>query len=142
LDNKELVAGSTLYLPIHVDGALFSCGDGHGAQGDGEVCVTAIETALQGTFRLSVRDDLQLSYPRAETPTHVITMGMHEDLDRCAEMALRDMIAWIVAQTGLSREDAYMLCSLAGDLRITQTVNGNKGVHMMVAKTLLEAKAA
>lgn len=141
LDNKELVAGSTLYLPIHVDGALFSCGDGHGAQGDGEVCVTAIETALQGTFRLSVRDDLQLSYPRAETPTHVITMGMHEDLDRCAEMALRDMIAWIVAQTGLSREDAYMLCSLAGDLRITQTVNGNKGVHMMMAKTLLEAKA-
>jgi acetamidase/formamidase len=97
--------------------------------------------ALQGTFRLTVRDDLQLSYPRAETPAHVITMGMHEDLDRCAEMALRDMIAWIVARTGLSREDAYMLCSLAGDLRITQTVNGNKGVHMMIAKTLLETES-
>jgi acetamidase/formamidase len=95
----------------------------------------------RGTFRLTVRDDLQLSYPRAETPAHVITMGMHEDLDRCAEMALRDMIAWIVVRTGLSREDAYMLCSLAGDLRITQTVNGNKGVHMMMAKTLLEVQS-
>lgn len=141
LDNKELVAGTTLYLPVFTDGALFSCGDGHGAQGDGEVCVTAIETALQGTFRFVLRDDLQLSYPRAQTPTHLITMGMHEDLDRCAEMALRDMIAWIVDRTGLSREDAYMLCSLAGDLRITQTVNGNKGVHMMMETGLLTGGA-
>jgi acetamidase/formamidase len=141
IDNKELVAGTTLYLPVFAEGALFSCGDGHGAQGDGEVCVTAIETALEGTFRLVLRDDLNLSYPRAETPTHLITMGMHEDLDRCVEMALRDMIAWIVTRTGLSREDAYMLCSLAGDLRITQTVNGNKGVHMMMETTLLGAQA-
>ncbi|NNK79091.1 MAG: acetamidase/formamidase family protein [Litoreibacter sp.] len=142
IDNKELVAGTTLYLPVFAEGALFSCGDGHGAQGDGEVCVTAIETALEGTFRLVLRDDLDLSYPRAETPTHLITMGMHEDLDRCAEMALRDMISWIVARTGLSREDAYMLCSLAGDLRITQTVNGNKGVHMMMERILLDAKVS
>lgn len=141
IDNKELVAGSTLYLPVFAEGALFSCGDGHGAQGDGEVCVTAIETALEGTFRLVLRDDLELCYPRAETPNHLITMGMHEDLDRCAEMALREMISWIVARTGLSREDAYMLCSLAGDLRITQTVNGNKGVHMMMETALLSAKA-
>lgn len=138
IDNKEIVAGSTLYLPIFTEGALFSCGDGHGAQGDGEVCVTAIETALQGTFRFVVRDDLDFTYPRAQTPTHLITMGMHEDLDRCAEMALRDMIAWIVQRTGISREDAYMLCSLAGDLRITQTVNGNKGVHMMMETALLD----
>ncbi|MFY0692143.1 MAG: acetamidase/formamidase family protein [Paracoccaceae bacterium] len=138
IDNKELVAGTTLYLPVFAEGALFSCGDGHGAQGDGEVCVTAIETALEGTFRLTLRDDLGLDYPRAQTPTHLITMGMHEDLDRCAEMALKDMIAWIVARTGLSREDAYMLCSLAGDLRITQTVNGNKGVHMMMETALLD----
>jgi len=137
IDNKELGAGSTLYLPVHAEGALFSCGDGHGAQGDGEVCVTAIETALEGAFRLVLREDLELSYPRAQTPTHLITMGMHEDLDRCVEMALRDMIAWIVARTGLSREDAYMLCSLAGDLRITQTVNGNKGVHMMMETALV-----
>lgn len=138
LDNKELVAGSTLYLPVFAEGALFSCGDGHGAQGDGEVCVTAIETALTGTFRLILREDMNLALPRAETPTHLITMGLHEDLNRCAETALRDMIAWIVARTGLPREDAYMLCSLAGDLRITQTVNGNKGVHMMMAKALLD----
>ena len=141
IDNKELVAGSTLYLPIFTEGALFSCGDGHGAQGDGEVCVTAIETALQGTFRFVSRDDMHLAFPRAQTPTHLITMGMHEDLDRCAEMALRDMITWITERTGLSREDAYMLCSLAGDLRITQTVNGNKGVHMMMETALLDARA-
>jgi len=141
IDNKELVAGTTLYLPVFAEGALFSCGDGHGAQGDGEVCVTAIETALQGTFRFVLREDLDFTYPRAQTPTHLITMGMHEDLDRCAEMALRDMIAWIVQRTGISREDAYMLCSLAGDLRITQTVNGNKGVHMMMETALLDARA-
>jgi acetamidase/formamidase len=137
LDLKELVAGTTLYLPVHAEGALFSCGDGHGAQGDGEVCVTAIETALTGTFTLILRDDMTLISPRAETPKHLITMGLHEDLNRCAERALRDMINWICALTGLPREDAYMLCSLAGDLRITQTVNGNKGVHMMMEKALL-----
>ena len=142
LDLKELVAGTTLYLPIHAEGALFSCGDGHGAQGDGEVCVTAIETALTGTFTLILRDDITLNSPRAETPEHLITMGLHEDLNRCAERALRDMINWICALTGLSREDAYMLCSLAGDLRITQTVNGNKGVHMMMEKALLGKGAA
>ena len=141
IDNKELVAGTTLYLPVFTEGAMFWCGDGHGAQGDGEVCVTAIETALEGTFRLTVRDDFSISFPRAETPTHLITMGMHEDLDRCVEMALRDMIAWIVDRTGLSREDAYMLCSLAGDLRVTQTVNGNKGIHMMMEIALLDGKA-
>lgn len=141
IDNKELVAGTTLYLPVFADGALFSCGDGHAAQGDGEVCVTAIETALTGTFRFHVREDMQLAFPRAETPTHLITMGMHESLERCVEMALRDMISWIVDQTGLGREDAYMLCSLAGDLRITQTVNGNKGVHMMMEKALLDSRA-
>ncbi len=142
IDNKELVAGTTLYLPVLTEGALFSCGDGHGVQGDGEVCVTAIETALEGRFRLSVRDDLKIDFPRAETPTHLITMGMQEDLDRCAEMALRDMIALIVDRTGLSREDAYMLCSLIGDLRVTQTVNGNKGVHMMMETALLQSKAS
>ena len=142
LDNKELVAGSTLYLPVFTEGGLFSCGDGHGCQGDGEVCVTAIETALAGTFEFVVREDLSFRYPRAETPTHFITMGMDPDLDQCAVMALRDMIALIGEQRGLSREDAYMLCSLAGDLHVTQTVNGSKGVHMMLEKALLEGKAA
>ena len=137
LDNKELVAGTTLYLPVHAEGALFSCGDGHGAQGDGEVCVTAIETALQGRFRLTIRRDMDVRYPEAETPTHLITMGMHADLDHCVEIALRRMITLVAARSGISREEAYMLCSLAGDLRITQTVNREKGVHMMMAKALL-----
>ena len=137
LDNKELMAGATIYLPCFVAGGRFSCGDGHGAQGDGEVCVTAIETALQGTFRFTLRKDLNFGYPRAETPTHHITMGMDPDLDRCAEMALRDMIVLLGEKRGLSREDAYTLCSLAADLRVTQTVNGSKGIHCVIEKRLL-----
>ncbi|HXE86845.1 MAG TPA: acetamidase/formamidase family protein [Hyphomicrobiaceae bacterium] len=140
LDNKELVAGATLFLPVFVEGAMFSCGDGHGAQGDGEVCITAIETALQGTFELIVRDDLSFTYPRAETPEHYITMGMDPDLDQCAVMALRDMIRLICERTNLSREDAYTLCSLAADLHVTQTVNGSKGIHVMLKKSLLREK--
>jgi acetamidase/formamidase len=142
LDNKELVTGTTLYLPVSVEGALFSCGDGHGAQGDGEVCVTAIETALQGRFRLTVRRDLDITYPEAETPTHLITMGMNPDLDVCVEMALRRMITLVSQRTGISRAEAYMLCSLAADLRITQTVNREKGVHMMISKSLLHRGAS
>ncbi len=137
IDNKELVAGTTLYLPVFVDGALFSCGDGHGAQGDGEVCVTAIETALEGRFRLTVRRDLKFNYPQAETPDHIITMGMDADLDRCVEIALRYMINFVSDRLDITKAEAYMLCSLSGDLRITQTVNREKGVHMMMKKTLL-----
>jgi acetamidase/formamidase len=137
IDNKELIAGTTLYLPIHTDGALFSCGDGHGAQGDGEVCITAIETGLIGTFELHVRDDMQLEWPMAETPTHMMTMAFDPDLDDCVVIALRDMIKLICARTGISREDAYTLCSLAADLRVTQVVNGSKGIHCMLEKKLL-----
>lgn len=137
IDNKELVAGTTLFLPVFAKGALFSCGDGHGRQGDGEVNVTAIETALSGRFRLTVRKDLSFTYPRAETPTHLITFGMDPDLDRCAEIALRDMIALIVERAGITREQAYALCSIAADLRITQTVNQHKGVHCMLDKSLV-----
>jgi acetamidase/formamidase len=137
LDNKELVKGTTLYLPIHVDDALFSVGDGHGVQGDGEVCVTAIETGLIGTFELHVRDDMSLDWPMAETPTHIMTMAFDPDLDDCVVIALRDMIALICRRTYLSREQAYTLCSLAADLRVTQVVNGNKGIHVMLEKKLL-----
>ncbi len=137
LDNKELVAGATLHLPVFVEGALFSCGDGHGAQGDGEVNVTAIETALRGRFQFILHKGAGLAYPRAETPTHLITMGMDPDLDRCVEMALRDMIGLIVQRTGITREQAYALCSIAADLRVTQTVNQHKGVHCMIAKKLV-----
>jgi acetamidase/formamidase len=142
LDNKELIPGATLYLPVFVEGALFSCGDGHGVQGDGEVCVTAIETALTGTFELILRDDLAFTYPRAETPTHFITMGMDPDLDQCVVIALRDMIRLVCERSNLSREDAYTLCSLAADLRVTQTVNGSKGIHVMLAKSLVGDAAA
>jgi acetamidase/formamidase len=137
IDNKELVEGATLYLPIFTDGALFSVGDGHGAQGDGEVCLTAVETGLVGTFRLTVRNDLTLQWPRAETPTHVITMAFDPDLDNCVVTALRQMIDLVCERSGMDRYQAYSLLSLVGDLRITQVVNANKGVHLMLDKTYL-----
>ncbi|GGC72496.1 amidase [Siccirubricoccus deserti] len=141
LDNKELQQGSTLFLPVHVPGANFSVGDGHGVQGDGEVCVTALETCLNGslTFILHKSDGSAplLKMPRAETPTHFISMGLHEDLDQAMKGALREMIAFIVARTNLSREQAYAFCSLAVDFHVTQTVNGEKGVHGLLKKGLL-----
>jgi acetamidase/formamidase len=137
MDNKELVEGTTLFLPIHVDDALFSVGDGHAAQGDGEVCVNAIETGLIGTFELHLRKDMSLEWPIAETPTHVMTMAFDPDLDDAVVIALRDMIKLICQRTTLSREDAYSLCSLAADLRVTQAVNGSKGIHIMLDKNYL-----
>ncbi|MDE2334372.1 MAG: acetamidase/formamidase family protein [Rhodospirillales bacterium] len=141
LDNKELVAGTTLFLPVHAPGALFSVGDGHGVQGDGEVCINALEMCLTGTFTFLLHKQQGpapvLAYPRAETATHWITMGMNEDLDLAMKQALREMIALIVARSNLSREQAYQFCSLAVDFRVTQTVNGEKGVHGMLRKGLL-----
>lgn len=137
IDLKEMTAGSTLYLPVWVEGANFSVGDGHGVQGDGEVCLTALETALTGTFTLTVRKDLKFKFPRAETPTHLITLGLNEDLDDAAKQALREMITLIRERTNITAEEAYMLCSLAVDLRVTQTVDGNKGIHAMLRKSLL-----
>jgi acetamidase/formamidase len=138
MDNKELVAGTKVYFPVFNDGAQFSVGDGHGVQGDGEVCITAVETALTGHFKLSVRKDMQLIAPRAETPTHYITMGFDEDLDDAVRQALRDMIRWIGALRGLSATDAYTLCSLAADLRVTQMVNSAKGAHCMLPKSAID----
>jgi acetamidase/formamidase len=137
LDNKELVAGSTLFLPVLAPGALFSAGDGHGVQGDGEVCINALEICLTGTFNLVLHKGAPLAYPRAETPTHFISMGMHEDLDQAMKTALREMIAFICARSNLSREQAYQFCSLAVDFHVTQTVNGEKGVHGLLRKGLL-----
>lgn len=142
LDNKELGEGSTLFLPVWTDGALFSAGDGHGVQGDGEVCINALEICLTGTFTLVLHKgrgthDPLLRYPRAETPTHFISMGMNEDLDLAMKQALREMIAFIAGRTNLSREQAYQFCSLAVDFHVTQTVNGEKGVHGMLRKGLL-----
>jgi acetamidase/formamidase len=142
LDNKELGEGATLYLPVWVEGANFSAGDGHGVQGDGEVCINALEICLTGTFTLTLhkgggpRAPL-LSYPRAETATHYITMGMNEDLDLAMKQALREMIAFITSRTNLSRNEAYQFCSLAVDFHVTQTVNGEKGIHGLLRKGLL-----
>ena len=139
MDNKELVAGTTVYFPVWNQGALFSAGDGHGVQGDGEVCLTALETGMIGTFELILRKDLSIDFPRAESPSHYITMGLNEDLDDAAKQALRGMISWITAISNLSREDAYSLCSLTADLRVTQLVDVNKGIHCMLPKSALPA---
>jgi acetamidase/formamidase len=136
MDNKELVAGTTLYIPVAAKGALFEAGDGHAAQGNGEVDITALETYLSGTFRFVVHKDRHLVWPRAETPTHYISMGFSKDLKEATTMALRDMIAFLVEQKHLSRDDAYMLASTAVDMEITQLVDGNVGVHAMCPKKL------
>jgi acetamidase/formamidase len=141
IDNKELVAGTTLYIPVHVAGALFEVGDGHAAQGDGEVDITALETSLVGIFQFIVRKDLHLTWPRAETPTAWISMGIDDDLTEAAKIATREMIDFLATVKKMSREDAYMLISAAGDLVITQVVDGPKGVHVMLPKNLFVPRA-
>ena len=140
LDNKELVAGTILYLPVHTRGALFQAGDGHAGQGDGEVDVTAMETSLIGTFQFIVRKDMHLRWPRAETPTHYITMGVNANLTEATKSAVHEMIDFLMKEKHLSREDAYMLASVAADLHITQLVDENDGVHMMIPKSIFVGK--
>lgn len=140
IDNKELTAGATVYFPVFNDGALFSVGDGHGCQGDGEANSFGIEMGLTATIELIVRKDMNVEMPRAETETHHILMGFDPIIDNAAKMALRETIAFLGEAKGMSREDAYTLCSLAVDLRVTQIVNGVKGVHAMLAKSLLEQR--
>lgn len=136
MDNKELVAGTTLFIPVAVRGALFQAGDGHAAQGNGEVDITALETYLSGTFRFIVHKDRHLRWPRAETPDYYISMGFSKDLKEATEHALRDMIEFLVTEKHMSRDDAYMLSSVAVDLNITQLVDGNVGVHAMCPKKI------
>jgi acetamidase/formamidase len=137
MDNKELVAGTRLLLPVFEAGALFSAGDGHAVQGDGEVCVTAAETSLVGTFVFDLVKDVGLAGPRARTPTHLVAMGFDEDLESAVTTALRDLMAWMVELGDLDRESAYRLCSLAADIRVTQVVNQRKGVHIMLPVSAL-----
>src|SRR5262249_45974333 len=122
LDNKELVAGTTLFIPVHAPGGLFAVGDGHAGQGNGEVGITALETSLVGTLRFFVRKDLHLRWPRAETPTYFITMGLDKDLTQATRIAVREAIDFLTTEKQLSREDAYMLASVAVDFNITQLV--------------------
>lgn len=138
LDNKDLIAGTILYLPVHVPGALLSIGDGHARQGDGEVTGTALETSLRGTVELRVLKGQKLRWPRAETPTHFIAMGLNEDLDEATRLAVREMVDFLVAEKKMSRDDAYMLCSLAADLHVTQAVDATKGVHASLAKSFFK----
>ncbi len=140
LDNKELLPGTRLFLPIWNDGALFSVGDGHGAQGDGEVNQTAIETSLEGKFRLTLRRDLKIDLPFAVTPGHLMTMAFHESLDPAARIAMRKMIELLETHYGLAFHDAYRLCSLAADMRVTQFVNGNRGIHVMFPRSILATR--
>jgi acetamidase/formamidase len=139
MDIKELVAGTILYLPVNVPGALFSTGDAHAVQGDGEVNTTAIETAMEeAVFQFMVRKDLKLERPMAETETHWITTGFHPDLDEAVKIALRDAIRFISMTHGLTPDDAYSLSSLAVDLRVSQIVDGNKGIHALIPKAIFE----
>ena len=138
LDNKDLIAGSVLYLPVHVPGGLLSIGDGHGMQGDGEVTGAALETSLTATIEVRLRKGQQLKWPRAETPTHYMTMGLDPDLDEATRLATREMVEYLVAEKRMSRDDAYILCSLAADLRVTQAVDGTKGIHALIPKSIFK----
>ncbi|MDP4263507.1 MAG: acetamidase/formamidase family protein [Bacteroidota bacterium] len=140
LDNKELVAGTTLFLPVHVKGGLFEMGDGHAAQGNGEVDITAIETSLEGELEFIVQKGKNIVWPRAETPTHIITMGCDRDLNAATHIAVREMIRYLVDEKKLSQAEAYMLCSVAADVNITQLVDGNVGVHAMLPKAIFVKK--
>lgn len=137
LDNKDLVAGTTLFIPVRVAGALFSVGDGHAAQEHGEVDVSAIETGLRGRFQFFLHKNVALAWPRAETPTHWIVMGLHEDLDEALKIAVRETIDFITKRfPRLTREEAYMIASTAVDYHVTQAVDGTKGIHGMIPKEI------
>ena len=137
LDNRELVAGTTLYIPVFVKGALLELGDGHAAQGDGEVDQTAIETNLEGRIQVIVRKDLKLEWPRAESPTHWISMGTDTSLVVATKTAIREMVKLLQEKTGITQVQAYQAASMAADAHITQLVDGNVGVHMMIPKRYL-----
>lgn len=137
MDNKELVEGTTLYIPVNVRGALFMAADAHAVQGDGEVSIAAAETYFEeAELQFVVRKDMELHYPLAESPTHWIVMGFHRDLDEAMKMAIREAVSFLMREKGLSREDAYSLCSLSVDFRVTQVVDGDKGIHGMIPKSI------
>jgi acetamidase/formamidase len=138
LDNKALVAGTTLFIPVHAPGALFEVGDGHAAQGDGEVDQTAIETSLRGRLQLTVRKGMTLAWPRAETPTDYISMGTDEDLVKATKIAIQEMIDFLAAEKKMDRMTAYQLTSVAGNVAMTQLVDGKVGVHVKMPKEIFK----
>jgi acetamidase/formamidase len=138
LDNKELVAGTTLYIPVWVKGALLEVGDGHAGQGNGEVDITAMETSLISRMQLVVRKDMHLTWPRGETPTHYIAMGTDSALVKATKTAVRQAIELLMQVKGMTREDAYQLVSVSSDVDITQLVDGTVGVHVMIPKAIFK----
>ena len=137
-DNRDLVAGTTVFLPVHAAGALLSLGDGHAAEGEGEVCLSAIEVSLKGEIQVILHKGKSLKLPRAETPTHYMTMGFDPDLDIATKIATREMLDWMVEMKGLSRDEAYFIASAAMDLTVTQVVDGTKGIHAMLPKSIFK----
>ena len=133
LDCKELVAGSQLYLPIPVEGGLFSIGDGHAAQGDGEVAGPALECPMEHVeVELQLQDAMQVAMPRARTPSAWVAFGLHADLDEAFALALEGMIELMQQLYGFARKEALVMASLAVDFRVTQVVNGTKGIHAVL----------
>ena len=125
---------------MHVKGALFEIGDGHAAQGNGEVDITAIETSLTGKLQFTVHKGKSLHWPRAETASHIITMGCDRDLNAATHIAVREMIGYLMSERKMSQADAYALCSVSVDVNITQLVDGNVGVHAMLPKAIFTKK--
>lgn len=138
LDNKELVQGTSLFIPVFVKGALFEIGDGHAAQGNGEVDITAIETSLRGKLQFIVHKGKSIEWPMAESPTHIITMGCDRDLNKATHIAIWQMIKYLEREKNMTEADAYMLCSVAADVDITELVDGNVGVHVMLPKSIFK----
>jgi acetamidase/formamidase len=136
MDLNDLGAGATLYLPVFEPGALVYVGDGHGAQGDGEVSGTAIEQSLTGVFRVVVHEGVSIAGPRAETATHWIMMGIDLDLDRALQKAVREVIDFLVAEKGLTPDEAYSLASIAVDFDIAEAVDLTQLVAGMIPKSL------
>jgi acetamidase/formamidase len=137
MDNKDLVVGSTIWIPVFAPGALFEIGDGHGAQGDGEVDQTAIETSLRGKLQLTVRKGMKLNFPRAETPTDYIAMATDPDLRVATNEAILEMVDYLVDLKHLTKHQAYQLISVAGNVVDSQLVDlPNLGVHVRVPKSI------
>ena len=136
LDCKELIAGSTLYLPVFQKGALFYTGDSHAAQGDGEITVNAIETANTCTLQFILHKGKKLSAPRAETPTHYMAFGLDPDLDKAMRMAMIETVDFLKEKQGYDFHHAYTLTSIAVDFRVTQVVDKTLGIHSMIPKKL------
>lgn len=142
MDLKELVAGTRVYIPVWVPGALFEVGDGHALQGDGEANQTGLETSLEGRLQFELHKGMNLDWPRAETPTHHILMGFDPDLERATEIAIRETVEFLMERLDLTSGEAYSVVSMAVDLRVTELVDQNVGVHAMVSKTLLSSSEA